>query len=415
VIHTHSHLDHFGGVRAVADEADVRAGRVPVVAPAGFYEHAVRESLAAGVAMARRSGYMFGGSLPRNPQGHATISSGAAVATGSITIIEPTHLIEATGDELVLDGVRFVFQLAPDTEAPAEMNVHLPGQRALCMAETINQLMHNLYTLRGAQVRDALAWSSAIDEALGLFASSSDVVFTGHHWPVWGTERITELLGMQRDLYRYIHGETLRLANHGNTPNEIANLVELPETLRGFWANRGTYGSVSHNTKAVYQRYLGWFDGNPANLDPLPPAETGRRYVNMLGGPDAMVRHARSAHEAGEYRWAAELLEHALAADPRHTPARLLQADVFEQLGYQAESAAWRNFYLIGAQELRHGYPGGRPASRTSPALVAGMTPTWCSTTSRSGSTAPGPAESSCASICKSPARTPTRPPNATC
>ncbi|MFI5706386.1 alkyl/aryl-sulfatase [Kribbella sp. NPDC051620] len=374
VIHTHCHTDHFGGVKGVVDEADVLAGRVPVVAPAGFYEHAVSENISAGVAMSRRAGFMFGGRLPRNAQGHVMIGISVGVASGKRTLIRPTHEITATGEELVLDGVRFVFQSAPDTEAPAEMNFYLPDHRALCMAETVSHQMHNLYTPRGAPVRDAVAWSAAIDEALQLYAEKSDVMFICHQWPVWGKERIVEHLEMHRDLYRYIHDETLRLANHGHTPNEIAELVELPESLDSFWANRGCYGSTSHNTKAVYQRYLGWFDGNPANLNPLPPADAGRRYVDSMGGFEAVVAHAETAHTAGDDRWAAELLKHALAADPEHEAVRQLQADVFEQLGYQAESGPWRNFYLLGAQELRRGAAGGRSFHSAGADFVAGMT-----------------------------------------
>ncbi|POX49470.1 alkyl/aryl-sulfatase [Streptomyces sp. Ru72] len=374
VVHTHGHIDHFGGVKGVVDEADVRAGLVPVVAPAGFYEHAVSENVSAGVAMSRRSGFMFGGRLPKGPRGHVMNGSCAAVATGRTSLIRPTHEVRRTGEELVLDGVRFVFQYVTDTEAPAEVNFHLPERRALCMAELISHHMHNLYTLRGAPVRNAAAWSAAIDEALRLYGADSDVVFLGHGWPVWGQEQIAELLGMHRDLYRYLHDETLRLANHGYTPNEIAELFQLPEPLDAYWANRGNYGATRHNVKAVYQHYLGWFDGNPAHLDPLPPAEAGRRYVELMGGTDAAVTHARTAHEAGEDRWAAELLGHALAADPDHRPARLLQADVFEQLGYRSEAAPWRNFYLVGAQELRHGAPAGQPSGGAGPDLVAGMT-----------------------------------------
>lgn len=374
VVHSHCHIDHYGGVKGVVDESDVRAGRIPIVAPAGFYEHAVEGSIAAGTAMNRRSGFMFGGWLPRGSHGHVGLGIAAGVATGTSTLIEPTHVIGATGEELVLDGVRFVFQFAPDTEAPAEMNFHLPELRALCMAETVSQVMHNLYTLRGAPVRDARRWSSVLDEALGLFVEASDVLFNGHQWPVWGQDRIIELLSVHRDLYRYIHDETLRLANHGYSPNEIVELIELPETLSRCWAARGNYGSLSHNAKGVYQHYLGWFDGNPAELDPLPPAEAGRRYVEALGGLERVVSRAREAFEVGEYRWAAELLKHALGADPEDVTTRFLQADVFEQLGYQAESAAWRNFYLSGAQELRHGLPSGRSFNLGSPDVVAGMT-----------------------------------------
>lgn len=373
VIYSHSHADHFGGVKAVVDEADVRAGRVPLVAPAGFYEHAVSENVHAGVAMGRRAQFMFGARLPRGPRGHVTTGLGVTLPHGTMTLIEPNDVIGTTGTERVLDGVRFVFQFTPGAEAPAEMNFHLPELRALCMAETVSQQMHNLYTPRGAQVRDALAWSTYLDEAIRLFGADSDVLFISHHWPTWGTDRIVEQIGMHRDLYRYIHDETLRLANHGYGPTEIAELVQLPEQLDTFWANRGCYGALNHNVKAVYQLYLGWFDGNPANLHPLPPAEAGRRYVELMGGRDTVLARAREAFDAGDHRWAAELGKHALAADPGYQPVRDLQADVFEQLGYQAESGPWRNFYLLGAEELRHGTPRNRPFGAAGPDVVAGM------------------------------------------
>lgn len=373
VVYSHSHADHFGGVKAVVDEDDVRAGRVPVVAPAGFYEHAVSENVHAGVAMSRRAQFMFGARLPRGPRGQVTTGLGVTLPLGTTTLIEPNDVIGTTGTERVLDGVRFVFQFTPGAEAPAEMNFHLPDLRALCMAETVSQQMHNLYTPRGAQVRDALAWSAYLDEAIRLFGAQSDVLFISHHWPTWGTEQIVQLIGMHRDLYRYIHDETLRLANHGYTPIEIAEQVQLPDRLATFWANRGCYGALNHNVKAVYQRYLGWFDGNPAHLHPLPPADAGRRYVALMGGRDTVLVRAREAFDAGDYRWAAELLAHAVAAEPRHQPTRELQADVFEQLGYQAESGPWRNFYLLGAEELRHGTPPARSARAVGADLVAGM------------------------------------------
>nr|WP_222132427.1 alkyl sulfatase dimerization domain-containing protein [Pseudonocardia sp. C8] len=373
VIFSHSHADHFGGVRAVAAEADVRAGRIPVVAPAGFYEHAVSENVHAGVAMRRRAEFMFGARLPRGPRAHVTTGLGVTLPRGTTTLIEPNDVIATTGTERVLDGVRFVFQFTPGAEAPAEMNFHLPDLRALCMAETVSQQMHNLYTPRGAQVRDALAWSNYLDEAIRLFGADSDVLFISHHWPTWGSERIVHQIGMHRDLYRYIHDETLRLANHGYGPVEIAELVQLPEQLSTFWANRGCYGALNHNVKAVYQLYLGWFDGNPANLHPLPPAETGGRYVELMGGLDTVLDRAREAADAGDHRWAAELLKHALAADPGHRPTRELQADVFEQLGYQSESGPWRNFFLLGAEELRNGTRRPRSTEAGSSDVVSGM------------------------------------------
>ena len=373
VIYSHSHLDHFGGARAVVSADDIASGRVPVVAPSGFYEHAVSENVHAGAAMGRRGQFMFGSRLPRGPRGQVSTGLGQTLPHGTSSLLEPSHVVGETGTELVLDGVRIVFQFTPGAEAPAEMNFHLPGLRALCMAETVSHQMHNLYTPRGAQVRDALAWSTYLDEAIRLFGADSDVMFISHHWPVWGTEELCRHIAMHRDLYRYIHDETLRLANHGHTPVEIAETVALPRELDRFWGNRGCYGTLSHNVKAVYQRYLGWFDGNPAHLDPLPPTEAGTRYVELAGGPAALLARATDAYEAGDYRWAAELLGHGLAADPADGAVRDLQARVFTQLGYRAESGPWRNFYLQGAEELRTGIPSSRTSTAANPDFVAGM------------------------------------------
>ncbi|MGW6659561.1 alkyl/aryl-sulfatase [Rhodococcus sp. NPDC055024] len=374
VVITHCHGDHFLGLKGVVDENDVTAGKVPLVAPLGFYEHAVAGPVAAPAIMARRSGFQFGGQLPRGPRGHCTVGMSAGLALGTATLIKPTVTVDTTGQEVVLDGVRFVFQHAPNTEAPAEMNFHLPEMRALCMAETVTHQLHHIYTLRGAPIRDARAWSGAIDEALTMFGNETDVIFHGHHWPVWGRERISTLMAQHRDIYRYIHDETLRLANHGYTPSEIAELIELPESLESSLDVRGNYGTVRHNAKGVYQYYLGWFDGNPANLDPVIPSEAGHRYVAAFGGIEATLELARSAADEGSYRWAAEVLKHALAAEPENPDARHMQADVFEQLGYQAESASWRNYYLVAARELRIGEPAARTGSFVTPDLVAGMT-----------------------------------------
>ncbi|MGW6659584.1 alkyl/aryl-sulfatase [Rhodococcus sp. NPDC055024] len=374
IVITHCHGDHFLGVKGVVDEADVKAGKVPLVAPLGFYEHAVEGPVAAPTIMARRSGFMFAGRLPRGPRGHCTVGMSAGLAIGTATLIEPTVTIDTTGQELILDGVRFVFQHAPNTEAPAEMNFYLPEFRALCMAETVTHQLHHIYTLRGAPIRDARGWSAAIDEALTLFGDVTEVVFHGHHWPTWGQERIATLMAQHRDIYRYIHDETLRLANHGFTPLEIAEMIELPDSLEASLDIRGNYGTVQHNAKGVYQYYLGWFDGNPANLNPVIPSEAGRRYVEAFGGIQATLELARSAAMKGDYRWAAEVLKHAIAADPDNREVRHAQADVFEQLGYQAESASWRNFYLVGAKELRLGEPAGRVGGATAPDVVAGMT-----------------------------------------
>jgi len=374
VIYTHSHIDHFGGVGGVVTDEDVRSGHVPIVAPAGFMASAVSENVYAGNAMGRRAVYMYGPVLPRGPRGQVSAGLGVTTSRGSSSLVPPTTLIDTTGAELTLDGVRFVFQYTPDSEAPAEMTFHLPDLNALCMAENVSQVMHNLYTLRGAEIRDARAWSAYLDEAIQLFGDRSDVLFISHHWPVWGRERIVEFLEMQRDLYQYIHDETLRLANHGYTMVEVAEQVQLPASLATYWANRGLYGSLNHNVKAVYQRYLGWFDGNPATLHPLPPAEAGRRYVELADGMDAALARAQASFAAGDYRWVVELVRHLLAAEPGHPGARRLQAEAFEQLGYQAESAPWRNFYLSGSHDLRNGGGGQRARRSAGPQLAAAMT-----------------------------------------
>ncbi|WP_425834114.1 alkyl/aryl-sulfatase [Streptomyces fractus] len=361
VVYTHSHVDHFGGVKGVVDPEDIRSGRVAVVAPEGFMEHAGREYVYAGNAMSRRSHYMYGMTLRPGPRGLVSTGLGTAASTGTVTLLAPTDLISRTGEERVLDGVRFTFQFTPGAEAPAEMNFHLPQLRALCMAEIASHTLHNLYTPRGAEVRDAVAWSRYLHEALQLYGDDSDVLFISHHWPVWGREQIADFLAKQRDLYRFLHDETLRLAAHGFTMDEIAERVELPEEQDQFWSSRGYYGTVHHNVKAVYQRYLGWFDSNPAHLAPHEPAEAARRYVDFMGGADAVLAKARESFEAGDYRWVAEVVHHVVFHDPANDAARALQADALEQLGYQAESAPWRNFYLTGADELRHGIPDFAP------------------------------------------------------
>jgi len=360
VVYTHSHVDHFGGVKGVVAEDRVHAGEVPVWAPRGFLEHAVNENVYAGTAMARRSSYMFGSILPAGERGRVDCGIGTAASAGTVTLIPPTHQVGATGQRETIDGVELNFQLVPESEAPAEMNFLLPDRSALCVAEIATHTLHNVLTLRGAAVRDALRWSKYLGEALELFGERSDVVFHGHHWPTWGRERIVEMLARHRDLYRYIHDQTLRLMNAGLGPEEIAAEVELPPSLAGDWSCRELYGTVSHNVRAVYQRYLGFFDGNPAHLDPLPPVEAGRRYVELAGGPDLALERARAALAEGDYRWAAELSSHLVFADPANRDARELEADALEQLGYHSESGIWRNYYLAGALELRAGVQGGR-------------------------------------------------------
>ena len=360
VIYTHSHIDHFAGLAGVVDPAEVAAGEVPVVAPEGFLVEAVSENVIAGPAMSRRAGYMYGRHLDRGPEGMVDCGLGRSVPGGSVNLVGPTHEIRETGEELVLDGVRIVFQMTPDAEAPAEMMFHFPDLRALFVAENCTSVMHNLYTLRGAQVRDALSWSKYIDEALHLFGGESDLVFAAHNWPRIGADEVQHYLRTQRDTYRYLHDQTMRLANEGLVMDEIAEELDLPPSLAHEFASRGYYGTVSHNAKAVYQRYLGWFDGNPAHLNPLPPQPGAVRYVEYMGGADAVLERARRDFDAGEYRWVAEVVDKVVFADPGNAAARELQAAALTQLGYQAESGPWRNFYLTGAHELRHGAPVGQ-------------------------------------------------------
>jgi alkyl sulfatase BDS1-like metallo-beta-lactamase superfamily hydrolase len=379
VVYTHSHIDHFAGLAGVIDLDEVVARAVPIVAPAGFLAEAVSENVIAGPAMLRRAGYMYGNHLPRGPEGQVDCGLGRSVPAGTVSLVGPTIEIGRTGEELVLDGVRIVFQFTPDAEAPAEMMFHFPDLRAFCAAENCTSVMHNLYTLRGAQVRDSLSWSKYINEALRLFGDDSDVVFASHGWPRFGADDVRHYLRTQRDTYRYLHDQTMRLANKGLVMTEIAEELELPPSLAGEFGNRGYYGTVSHNAKAVYQRYLGWFDGNPANLQPLPPEPAAARYVAYMGGADAVLARAREDLARGDYRWVAEVVNHVVFADPSNTEARALQADALEQLGYQAESGPWRNFYLTGAKELRRA-PGTRPAGaglgagRQAAALLGAMT-----------------------------------------
>ncbi|MDG2308462.1 MAG: alkyl sulfatase dimerization domain-containing protein [Candidatus Binatia bacterium] len=355
VIYTHSHIDHFGGVRGVVTDEDVAAGRTAVVAPEGFLEAAVSENVIAGAVMGRRATYMYGNLLPTGPQGHVDAGLGKGTALGSVGLIAPTESITATGAERVYDGVEIVFQMTPNTEAPAEMNFYFPQHKSLCMAENCTATLHNLYTPRGAQVRDSLSWSKYIDESIELFADSSDSVFASHHWPRWGRDTVRGFLTKQRDLYRYIHDQSMRMANQGETMLEIAEQLEVPDSLGTEMHARGYYGTLNHNAKAVYQRYLGWFDGNPAHLHGLPPVAAGKKYVEFMGGAAATLEKARAAFEAGEYRWVAEVVNHVVFADPDDEEAKGMQADALEQMGYQAESGPWRSFYLSAAQELRHG------------------------------------------------------------
>ncbi|MDR5698626.1 alkyl/aryl-sulfatase [Agromyces aerolatus] len=351
VIYTHSHVDHFGGVEGVVPDG----AQIPIVAPAGFLEHAVSENVYAGTAMFRRGMYHTGAALPAGPEGLVSTGLGLTASTGTVSLLPPTLDITETGQEETLDGVRIVFQLTPGTEAPAEMNFFFPDRRALCLAENATHNLHNLVTLRGAEVRDARGWSRYLNEAIRLFAADADVAFASHHWPTWGTDAIVEFISGQRDLYAYLHDQTLRLLNVGFTGPEIAEQFTLPPALENAWHARGYYGSVSHNVKAVYQRYLGWFDGNPAHLWELPPEQAGAAYVDAIGGLDATLAKAAEHVAAGDLRFAAQLLSHAVFAEPGSAEAKRALADVFEQLGYGAENGTWRNFYLVGAHELRNG------------------------------------------------------------
>jgi len=349
VIYTHSHIDHFGGVLGV-----VEAGTsVPIVAPAGFLEHAVSENVYAGVAMLRRGAYHTGMYLPVSAEGMIGVGLGSGTSTGTVGLLAPTLDITRTGQQETLDGVRIVFQLTPGTEAPAEMNFYFPDHRALCMAENATHNLHNLLTLRGAQVRDARGWSRYIAEAIELFGDDARVAFASHHWPTWGTDNVLRFLTGQRDLYAYLHDQTLRLMNQGYVGSEIAEMIEMPPALDAAWHTHGYYGSVSHNVKAIYQRYLGWYDGNPAHLWQHPPEAAAARYVQVIGGVAATVAKAAEFADAGDLRFAAELASHAVFADLHDEPARRLLDQVLTRLGYGAECATWRNNYLTGAMELR--------------------------------------------------------------
>jgi len=364
VIYTHSHVDHYGGVKGVLSDEDIANG-LQIIAPEGFLEAAVSENVLAGNAMGRRATYMYGSMLPPGPKGHVDAGLGKTVSVGKVSLVPPTVSICETGETLTVDGVEIVFQVTPDTEAPAEMNFFFPQYKALCMAENCSCHLHNIITPRGAVVRDAKSWSYYINEAIDLYASQTEVLFASHHWPRWGRDSSITFLQKQRDLYKYVHDQTLRLANHGQTPLEIAEDFKLPPSLEREWYTRGYYGTLSHNTKAIYQRYLGWFDGNPANLHKWPPVEAGKRYIAAIGGADAVLEKAKASFDQGDYRWVAELVNHLVFAEPGNDGARQLQADAFEQLGYQAESGPWRAFYLTAAQELRNPMPASdfpRPA-----------------------------------------------------
>jgi alkyl sulfatase BDS1-like metallo-beta-lactamase superfamily hydrolase len=355
VIFTHSHIDHYGGVLGVIRQEE--ANNIPILAPEGFLEHAFNENIMAGTAMGRRATYMYGNTIALHDV-RAQVGSGLGKTTakGKSTIVKPNVNINATIENpyiTTVDGVTMHIWNTPNTEAPTEMMFYFPDFNALCSAEEVTQTMHNTYSLRGTMVRDPLAWSQYIDQTLIKYGKDLKVVFASHHWPTWGNDTIMDLLKKQRDLYKFINDQTLRLTNQGYTMIEIAEMVKLPRSLNTFFPDRGYYGTLNHNLKATYQRYIGWFDGNPANLHSLEPTEAGIKYVEFMGGPDSVMAKAQRSYNKGEYRWVGMVLNHLVFAIPNHMPARNLLADAYEQMGYQAESGPWRNFYLTGARELR--------------------------------------------------------------
>ncbi|MBN3757951.1 MBL fold metallo-hydrolase [Paraburkholderia sp. Tr-20389] len=373
VIITHSHVDHFSGLRGVVSEQDVRSGKVKLIAPDGFMEEAVSENVFAGNAMSRRASYMYGDLLPKSPRGTVGSGLGLVNATGTLTLLQPNTLVHKTGEKLTVDGIDVVFQMAPGTEAPAEMLFYFPQYKTLDVAEDATHSLHNLLTLRGAKVRDAGKWAEALDQTIDMFGGDVAVSMASHHWPQWGNDRVVEHLKKQRDLYKYINDQTLRMANEGLTMHEIAEQFVLPDALAKEFYNRGYYGNLKHDVRATYQMYLGWWDANPANLDPLPPAEEAKRYVDLIGA-DNIMANARKAFEQGDYRWVATITSKLVFAQPENQAARQLEADALEQLGYQTESGPVRNVYLTGAEELRNGIRKMAAPNTAAPDIIAAMT-----------------------------------------
>lgn len=375
VFYSHSHIDHFGGVRGIVDEKDVISGKVPIVASLGFTEHAVSENVIAGNAMGRRAVYMYGALLPRNEKGGVNGGLGQTTSTGVATMIKPTDIIEKTGEERTIDGVKMVFQYTPGTEAPTEMNIWFPDKKALWMAENTTNTMHNILTLRGAQVRDALKWSSYLQETIDMWGDDVEVKFQSHHWPMWGQEDIVKYFKKQRDMYKYTHDQTVRLMNQGYIGSEISEMIEFPDEIGKSWSSRGYYGTLRHNSRAVYQRYMGWYNGNPSDLNNLPPADTAVKYVEYIGGEAEAIKKAQVDFDKGNYRWVAEVIKHVVFANPDSDRGKALLADAYEQLGYQAESGPWRSVYLQGAFELRNGTPSAGGTTVASPDIIKNMPP----------------------------------------
>ncbi|MCS4436295.1 alkyl/aryl-sulfatase [Aquiflexum gelatinilyticum] len=378
VIYSHTHADHFGGVRGVINEEDVIAGKVKVIAPAGFMDFAVSENVIAGNAMNRRLFYQYGVLLPVSPYGHVDQALSKNVSSGSLGLIAPTISISKPIEELVVDGVKMIFQNTPNTEAPVEMNTYIPEKKALWMAENVTATIHNIYTLRGALVRDALTWSKKISEALYMFGEEADVMFASHHWPRWGNERVQEVLRAQRDTYGHIHNTVLNLANQGVTVNEVHNVYEVPASLQKQWSARSYHGSVEHNSRAIINRYLGYWDANPLTLIPMPERESAPLFVEMMGGAGPIIEKGKELFEEGKYKPAAELLNKLVFAEPQNQEAKDLLADCYEQIGYQQESTSVRNSFLAGAYELRNGIPGGEMPKSVTPDIIRAMsTETW--------------------------------------
>ncbi|MBJ9340432.1 MBL fold metallo-hydrolase [Citrobacter freundii] len=375
VIYTHSHVDHYGGVRGVIDEADVKSGKVKVYAPAGFMKEAVSENIMAGNAMSRRASYMYGNLLKPDAKGQVGAGLGTTTSAGTVTLIEPTNYITHTGQKEVIDGLTYDFMMAPGSEAPSEMLWYVEEKGMIEAAEDVTHTLHNTYSLRGAKIRDPLAWSKYINDVIGRWGGKANIIIAQHHWPTWGNENVVKLMKSQRDMYRYINDQTLRMANQGLTRDEIAANFKLPSGLEKSWASRGYYGSVSHDVKATYVFYLGWFNGNPATLNELPPVDAAKKYVDYMGGADAIMQKAKTDYAQGNYRWVAQVTNNIVFADPSNKDARNLEADALEQMGYQAESGPWRNFYLTGAQELRNGVVKGATPNTASPDTVKAMSP----------------------------------------
>lgn len=375
VIYTHSHADHYGGVKGVVDEADVKSGKVKILAPEGFLAEAVSENVFAGNAMGRRTLYQYGAFLPASPRGQVDAGLGKTTSFGSLGLIAPTDTISKTGETRTIGGVQFEFQMAPGTEAPSEMLIYMPQFKVLDTAEDTTHTLHNLYTLRGAQVRDASNWWKVLNEAIVRYGDKTDVVISQHQWPTWGQDQAVSYIAGTRDMFKYLHDQSLRLANEGYTMTEIGERIQLPDSIGKKWYNRGYYGSVNHDSKAVYQRYLGWYDSNPANLHPLPPEEESKEFVRYMGGADAVMTKARQDFEQGNYRWVATAMNKVVFADPENKAARNLEADALEQLGYQTENPTWRNEYLMGAYELRNGVPKVPGVNTVTPDAVAAMSP----------------------------------------